>query len=353
VAISSMYFLSSSVFQPLLASDDLTRTASARPLRRAGRRAIAGRRPLDQCRPRFFLPVRVLSREFRRKFLAGLRAAFAGRPLCFPAKKVADGSRRFERLVAEAARRDWVVFAKAPFGGPDVVLKYLARYTHRAAISNHRLLELKDGQVRFRWKNYAPECRWRTMTLSAVEFVRRFVMHVLPSGFVRIRHYGLLANRHRRTKLALCRELLRTAPATESDSPDDTARPTGAPQVTPARACPNCGAGRLIIIAELPSTRPRRSSRPSGVHSSIRNEARQGPERGQRSRGGHLSVDGGIRALRMPGASVDTAARGTSAVGGVLRVDRPGVEAAAETSRVQPREREARRCGRRAAIESA
>jgi hypothetical protein len=130
------------------------------------------------------------------------------------------------------------------------VAEYLARYTHRAAISNHRLVELKDGQVRFRWKDYAHGGRWRTMTLSAVEFVRRLVMHVLPSGFVRIRHYGLLANRHRREKLALCRELLGGA-ASEVEEVEPTPQPEGCDPVTPTRACPVCGAGRLVVIAEL------------------------------------------------------------------------------------------------------
>ena len=160
-------------------------------------------------RPDFFLPVRVLSRVFRGKFLAGLRAAFASGRLRLPGEpEPLAGPEEFERLVSEAVRTDWVVYAKPPFGGPEVVLKYLARYTHRAAISNHRLLELEDGEVHFRWKDY---CAWRPVAdddADAVEFVRRFVMHVLPSGFVRIRHYGLLANRHRREKLALCRELL-------------------------------------------------------------------------------------------------------------------------------------------------
>jgi hypothetical protein len=132
-------------------------------------------------------------------------------------------------------------------------LKYLARYTHRAAISNHRLLELKDGQVRFRWKDYAGGGRWRTMTLSAIEFVRRFLMHVLPSGFVRIRHYGLLANRHRQEKLVLCRELLGTTPTGEPESPDPGEFPDHPPAlVSPTRICPVCGAGRMIVIEEFP-----------------------------------------------------------------------------------------------------
>ena len=156
-------------------------------------------------------------------------------------------------MVSLAVRTDWVVYAKPPFGGPEVVLKYLARYTHRVAISNHRLLELEDGQVRFRWKDYAHGGRRRTMTLSAIEFVRRFLMHVLPSGFVRIRHYGLLANRHRREKLALCRELLGGGAASEGDDDGPMPRRDGCDAVTPARACPVCGSGRLVLIAELPA----------------------------------------------------------------------------------------------------
>jgi Putative transposase len=205
-------------------------------------------------RPNFFLPVRVLSRVFRGKFLAGLRAAFAGGRLRFPGEPASlAGPKEFDRLLSEAVRTDWVVSAKPPFGGPEVVLKYLARYPHRVAISNHRLLELKDGQVRFRWRDYAHGGRWRTMTLSAIEFVRRFLMHVLPSGFVRIRHYGILSNRHRREKLALCRELLGVAAGSEGEGAELIARPEGAWPVTPTRACPICGAGRLIVIAELPA----------------------------------------------------------------------------------------------------
>jgi hypothetical protein len=204
------------------------------------------------CRPNFFLPVRVLSRVFRGQFLAGLRAAFTSGRLHWAAEEGVAGPKEFERLVSEAVRTDGVVYAKPPFGGPELVLKYLARYTHRAAISNHRLLELKDGQVRFRWRDYAHGGRWRTMTLSAVEFVRRLVMHVLPSGFVRIRHYGMLANRHRREKLALCRSLVGAAAAGAVEDVEVPVRPEGWCPVTPTRACPKCGAGRLVVIAELP-----------------------------------------------------------------------------------------------------
>jgi ribosomal protein L37AE/L43A len=208
-------------------------------------------------RPGFFLPVRVLSRVFRGKFLAGLRAAFAGGRVRLAGEPGPQAGRgEFERRVSEAVRTDWVVYAKEPFGGPEVVLKYRARYTHRAAISNDRLLELKDGQVRFRWKDYAQGGRWRTMTLSAVEFVRRFVMHVLPSGFVRLRHYGLRANRHRREKLARCRELLGAAASSEVEDEEPMPRRAGCDAVTPTRAGPACGAGRLVVIAELPASEP-------------------------------------------------------------------------------------------------
>src|SRR5205814_31506 len=135
----------------------------------------------------FFLPVRVLSRVFRGKFLAGLRAALANGELRFaPAQ--------FERAVSAAVGTDWAVYAKPPFGGPEAVLKYLARYTHRVAISNARLLDLEAGMVRIRYKDYAHGNRQRVLTLSAVEFVRRLLLHVLPTGFQRIRHYGILSN---------------------------------------------------------------------------------------------------------------------------------------------------------------
>jgi len=205
----------------------------------------------------FFLPVRVLSRVFRGKFLAGLRAAFKRGRLRFPGHLAAPARpERFHRLLAEAVRTEWVVYAKPPFQGrAETVLKYLARYTHRAAISNHRLIGLADGQITFRWKDYAHGGRQGTMTLAAVEFVRRFLMHVLPTGFVRVRHYGLLANRHRREKLARCRELLgmtETAPA----DPDPVLPPGHEAAVTPTRVCPRCGAGRMVVVAEFPPGTP-------------------------------------------------------------------------------------------------
>jgi Putative transposase/Transposase zinc-binding domain len=218
-----------------------------------GSRWVAGRAD-------FFLPVRVLSRVFRGKFLAGLRAAFKGGRLRFPGRLAPLARpRQFHRLLAEAARTEWVVYARPPWGGPATVLKYLARYTHRAAISNHRLVSLADGQVTFRWKDYAHGGRRSTMTLDAVEFVRRFLTHVLPVGFVRVRHYGLLANRYRREKLARCRELLGmtvTPPAEPAPAgPDPVAFGHEAP-VTPTRICPRCGAGRMVLVAEFPPMAP-------------------------------------------------------------------------------------------------
>jgi hypothetical protein len=207
--------------------------------------------------PNFFLPVRVLSRVFRGKFLAGLRTAFAAGRLHFPGKlaSLADPE-PFNRLLSEAVRTDWVVYTQPHMGSSEVALKYLARYTHRAAISNHRLLELKDGQVRFRCKDYARGGRWRTMTLSAIEFVRRFLMHVLPSGLVRIRHYGIMANCHRKVKLARCRELLSGAGLPESEDQEPVEAPRLAALVSPTQVCPICGAGRMTMIKEFPPLVP-------------------------------------------------------------------------------------------------
>ena len=157
----------------------------------------------------------------------------------------------FERLVSAAVRTDWVVYAKPPFGGPEVVLKYLARYTHRVAISDSRLLAFEDGVVRFRYKDYAHGDRKRVMSLSAAEFVRRLLLHVLPAGFVRIRYYGILSNRQRQEDLALCRERLGDGPTagSESEEREEAAEATGS--IAPTRVCPNCGAGRMVVIGEF------------------------------------------------------------------------------------------------------
>jgi hypothetical protein len=216
------------------------------------------------CRPGFFLPVRVLSRVFRGKFLAGLGRAFDQGKLLLPGRlqRLADPSGRaawWQTLYA----RDWVVYSKRPFGGPAQVLKYLARYTHRVAISNSRLVELRDGRVTFRYRDYADGRRHKTMTLDADEFLRRFVQHVLPKGFVKLRHYGLLANRHRQARLDVCRRLLLVANVAATLSDAETA------PLAPAqpRCCSACGGTRLVYReltpTELTPTAARQDSSPS------------------------------------------------------------------------------------------
>lgn len=161
------------------------------------------------CRKGFFLPVKVLSRLFRGKFVAYLKAANEQGLLIFQgqSKHLAEGD-HFASLLKKVSKLEWVVYAKPPFGGPLLVLKYLARYTHRVAISNQRLVALSEGQVTFRWKDYADGNAVKEMTLDVSEFTRRFLLHVLPEGFVRIRHYGFLANRCRSERLDRCRKLL-------------------------------------------------------------------------------------------------------------------------------------------------
>ncbi len=192
------------------------------------------------CRPGFFLPVRVLSRVFRGKFLAAVRTAIDAGQLNVPAALAQPLARA--RWFTSLHAKDWVVYAKPPFGGPERVLKYLARYTHRVAISNARLLELRDGRVTFAYKDYADDHRQKTMTLEADEFLRRFVQHVLPKGFVKIRHYGLLANAQREARLALCRRLLLVANVAA------TLVGTEAAPLEPVqpRCCERCGGTRLL-----------------------------------------------------------------------------------------------------------
>ena len=161
------------------------------------------------CRPRFFLPVRVLSARFRRLFLEYLQAAFdAGQLRFFSSLEHLRDPQAFLQYLAPLRKKKWVVYAKPPFGGPEQVLNYLGRYTHRVAISNNRLLSIDQGKVTFRWKDYRHHDQQKTMTLDAHEFIRRFLLHVLPDGFQRIRHYGFLGHRYRQAKLALCRQLL-------------------------------------------------------------------------------------------------------------------------------------------------
>jgi hypothetical protein len=203
------------------------------------------------CRPGFFLPVRVLSRLFRRLFLAQLRHAFDTGALHFygQLEPLAD-VQAFAAFLAPAAQAEWVVYAKPPFGDARHVLDYLGRYTHRVAISNNRLVSFDDGHVTFRWKDYKHPAATKTMTLEADEFIRRFLLHVLPAGFKHIRSYGLLANRHRAARLATCRRLLGVvAPADPIPDPmedyrDRYQRLTG----RSLRDCPVCRNGHMVCI---------------------------------------------------------------------------------------------------------
>ena len=207
------------------------------------------------CRPGFFLPVRVLSRLFRRLFLEQLHQAFRAAELHFYSHlEPLRDARAFAAYLAPAADAEWVVYAKPPFGGAKHVLDYLGRYTHRVAISNNRLLSMENGQVTFLWKDYKQGATKKTMTLTAEEFIRRFLLHILPNGLQHIRHYGFLANRYRDTKLALCRQLLGapTPAAGESSDKEDYRdryeRLTG----KSLRDCPLCGKGHMVCVETFP-----------------------------------------------------------------------------------------------------
>jgi hypothetical protein len=208
------------------------------------------------CRKSFFVYVGVLSALFRRKFLTYLREVFRTDQLHFHGELTPlTQPHAFEALCHKASKIKWVVYAKAPFGGPEQVLKYLARYTHRVAISNGRLLSLENGQVTFHWKDYAHQDRTKTMTLDAVEFMRRFLLHVLPRGFVRIRQFGFLANRVRKEKLALCRSLLNAqSPVTNPSTPAASDADSKGPDPDSHR-CPICKLGRLVLAAVIPPDR--------------------------------------------------------------------------------------------------
>ncbi len=196
------------------------------------------------CRPGFFLPVRVLSRLFRRRFLEALTEAHeAGLLQFFGEHQDLADSALFRQWLAPLRSCEWVVYAKRPFAGPKQVLAYLSRYTHRVAISNSRLLGFDPQGVTFRWKDYRAKgrTRYKTLSLAASEFIRRFLLHVLPSGFHRIRHYGLLANAKRKENLVLARELLKVAAPPAADAGEPTAAPP------PTFVCRHCGAPMLII----------------------------------------------------------------------------------------------------------
>ena len=207
------------------------------------------------CRPGFFLPVRVLSRCFRRLFLDELRAAFEAGHLGFFGElaTLAEPS-AFTRRLRELRRVEWVVYAKPPFGGPAQVLAYLGRYTHRVAIANSRLVSLANAEIAFRWNDYRHHGKTKLMTLAADEFIRRFLLHTLPDGFHRIRHYGFLANRRCAAKLALCRRLLdaplQAPPAEQLQDAVSAHRP---------ERCPTCG-GIMVMLAVMVRPAPCRTS---------------------------------------------------------------------------------------------
>jgi len=196
------------------------------------------------CKPGFFLPVRVLSRLFRRLFLEQLSAAHqAGRLQFFGQHQALANADDFAAFLRPLRKRDWVVYAKRPFAGPDAVLAYLSRYTHRVAIANSRLIAFDERGVTFKWKDYRANERYRhkTMTLATDEFIRRFLIHVLPQGFHRIRHYGLFANKHRADNLARANQLLQIPPDSTDDSADNELA------VGCVYVCKSCGAPMLII----------------------------------------------------------------------------------------------------------
>jgi len=206
------------------------------------------------CRPGFFLSVRVLSRLFRRLFLAALREAFTQKQLQFHGQLEGQQA-SLPRLLDQLGQIEWVVYAKPPFGGPHQVLEYLGRYTHRVALSNDRLLNVEEGQVTFQYKDYRSHDRHRSrsMTVTAEEFIRRFLLHAIPPGFQRIRHYGLLASRNKKQTLVLCRQLLgiecELLP-TRAEMENYQKQALAAVQL-----CPRCGTGQMIRTETIPACR--------------------------------------------------------------------------------------------------
>jgi hypothetical protein len=212
------------------------------------------------CRPGFFLPVRVLSRLYRRLFLEQLEAAFAAGKLQFFSQTAPLAEpRAFGAQLAELRKSEWIVYAKPPFAGPEQVLAYLSRYTHRVAIANSRLAKLEEQQVSFRWRDYRHPQRRKTMRLSVEEFIRRFLLHVLPAGFHRIRHYGMLANGHRQARLGLCRRLLQGLLPNSAEAHDEPSPQQPRPE--PWQRCPSCGGPMVTVEILLRADRHHRIKR--------------------------------------------------------------------------------------------
>ena len=219
-----------------------------------------------RCRARFFLSVRVLSRLFRRLFLESLEKAFnSGKLQFFAALEFLRDPHGFAERIAQAKQTDWVVYTKRPFAGPQQVLDYVGRYTHRVAISNNRLIDIDNGRVKFHWKDYRDNSQIKVMDLEADEFIRRFLLHVLPEGFQRIRYYGFLANRDRRNKLALCRQLLGMQNSSQRASIKDYRQHYQELTGRSLTLCPRCQKGQMVIVASLP---PAICKAPVGLDSS-------------------------------------------------------------------------------------
>jgi hypothetical protein len=218
------------------------------------------------CRKGFFLPVRVMSALFRGKFLDHLKRSFEDEDLIFPGSigHLKD-PRTFEVFRRRFYHKKWVVYCKSPFDGAEGVLQYLGRYTHRIAISNNRILKLQDGEVSFRWRDYSDSDKQKTMTVKAQEFIRRFLLHVLPHRYVRIRHFGLLSNRNRKDDIALCRKLLENAMTvtTEKDKQETWQEQLLRICGIDVTACPVCKKGRMLTVEFLP---PSRCNDPPGCH---------------------------------------------------------------------------------------
>jgi hypothetical protein len=205
----------------------------------------------------FFLPVKVLGRVFRGKFVAALKRAFQDGQLDFHGDlQPLAQPKTFSSWLRTLFRKDWIVYSKRPFGGPQLVLQYLGRYTHRVAVSNHRLVSFADSKITFRWRDSAHHNEPKLLTLSLDEFLRRFLLHVLPKGFVRIRHFGFLAHRRRATTLPLCFQLLGSAPQAKQEASLATARDLW--------FCPQCGAP-MAAIERFTSTQIQLRSPPDPV----------------------------------------------------------------------------------------
>jgi len=216
------------------------------------------------CREDFLFSVGVMSSLYQKKFLAYLKAAYEKGDLSFHGSIAYLRKKKdWKQFISSLYRTAWNVYSKPPFGGPEQVLKYLAGYTHRVAIANQRLISLQNGRVSFWWKDYSDESRKKIMTLDAVEFIRRFLLHVLPDRFVRIRHYGFLSNRSRKDKLPLCRELLgkTNAEAIVDAMPPEIVEDVEVVENNDCPLCPACKKGRMIRIQTIGPLRTGRSSR--------------------------------------------------------------------------------------------